>query len=220
MGGRRVRLRGPHRRFAGGRAARHDRNPPCDGHATLRQPGVAGSALLNGRTTLMLDIFELADTVRGAVARGEWWRSGGRPAAGQWRHGPGGRRFRFLPRPDQAPHRSRRIQGAGGGRRPVRLGAAGSATPSEISVVTTDVEMPRLDGLASDETHSGRCALCPLAGDRAFHSGRRRGDGARACHRGKRVPGQARPEPVARKHSQSGQRDRSQAVAGRGIKGN
>ena len=27
---------------------------------TLRQPGVAGSALLNGRTTLMLDIFELA----------------------------------------------------------------------------------------------------------------------------------------------------------------
>ena len=31
---------------------------------TLRQPGVAGSALLNGSTTLMLDIFELADTVR------------------------------------------------------------------------------------------------------------------------------------------------------------
>ncbi|MES1256862.1 MAG: chemotaxis protein CheW, partial [Acidobacteriota bacterium] len=31
---------------------------------TLRQPGVAGSALLKGRTTLMLDIFELADTVR------------------------------------------------------------------------------------------------------------------------------------------------------------
>ena len=37
---------------------------------TLRQPGVAGSALLNGRTTLMLDIFELAEQVpaRGAGA--------------------------------------------------------------------------------------------------------------------------------------------------------
>ena len=31
---------------------------------TLRQPGVAGSALLNGRTTLMLDIFELAGRFR------------------------------------------------------------------------------------------------------------------------------------------------------------
>lgn len=31
---------------------------------TLRQPGVAGSAILNSRTTLMLDIFELAATVQ------------------------------------------------------------------------------------------------------------------------------------------------------------
>ena len=31
---------------------------------TLRQPGVAGSAILNGRATLLLDIFELAETVR------------------------------------------------------------------------------------------------------------------------------------------------------------
>ncbi len=35
---------------------------------TLRQPGVAGSALLNGRTTLMLDIFELANAVRPELA--------------------------------------------------------------------------------------------------------------------------------------------------------
>ncbi len=35
---------------------------------TLRQKGIAGSAVLNGQTTLMLDIFELAASVLGEEA--------------------------------------------------------------------------------------------------------------------------------------------------------
>ena len=93
--------------------------------ATLRQPGVAGSALLNGRTTLMLDIFELADKFR----RGG--RAGRQPAAAPLRDEPrkryraGGGRFGLLPGPDQTSDRRGRLQSSDGRRRPVGLGNAG-----------------------------------------------------------------------------------------------
>ena len=93
---------------------------------TLRQRGIGGSAVLKDRTILLLDIFELADTV---LPEARPIRGGGiipRSARG-CPDRAGGRRFGFLPRPDPAPGGSGRLQGAGGRRRPGRLGNPGSA---------------------------------------------------------------------------------------------
>ena len=113
---------------------------------TLRQKGVAGSALLNGRTTLMLDIFELADTVRGRSSE------------------PSARETTYLPEPantatvlvaedsDFFRGQIKRLIEAVGYK--VLVAEDGQSAwelldrhAGEISVVTTDVEMPRLDGL-------------------------------------------------------------------------
>jgi two-component system chemotaxis sensor kinase CheA len=113
---------------------------------TLRQPGIAGSGILNGRTTLMLDIFELAETVRR-----QW------PEAAEVQEAR-----------DSAPKLSgtvlvaedsdffrgqikRLIEAVG-----YKVLAAGDGQAAwelldhhagEISAVATDIEMPRLDGL-------------------------------------------------------------------------
>jgi two-component system chemotaxis sensor kinase CheA len=118
---------------------------------TLRQPGVAGSALLNGRTTLMLDIFELAgkfrrpdveknaagvaqiqDSVRGGDADG----------------------VTILVAEDSDFFRGqiqRLIEGVGYKVLTADDGQSAwemlDSHASEISLVTTDIEMPRLDGL-------------------------------------------------------------------------
>jgi two-component system chemotaxis sensor kinase CheA len=112
---------------------------------TLRQPGVAGSALLNGRTTLMLDIFELADTVRKRYPE---------PNAPAESILPAAKNGTVLVAEDSAFFRgqiTRLIEAVG---YKVIAAEDGQAAwelldkhGSEISVVTTDVEMPRLDGL-------------------------------------------------------------------------
>ncbi len=113
---------------------------------TLRQPGVAGSALLNGATTLMLDIFELADTVRRRWPESQAVERSVVPASG----GKG----TVLVAEDSDFFRGqikRLIEAVG---YKVLAAEDGQAAwqllddhASEISVVTTDIDMPRLDGL-------------------------------------------------------------------------
>lgn len=113
---------------------------------TLRQPGVAGSALLNGQTTLMLDIFELADTVRR-----RWPEGGAADTTPAVIHGDNAT---VLVAEDSDFFRGqiKRIIEAVGYK--VIAAEDGQAAwemldhhADEISVVTTDVDMPRLDGL-------------------------------------------------------------------------
>jgi two-component system chemotaxis sensor kinase CheA len=113
---------------------------------TLRQTGVAGSALLQGRTTLMLDIFELADTVRR-----KWPQDAGAESSPVPRSG---NKATILVAEDSDFFRGqikRLIEAVG---YQVLAAEDGQAAwelldrhAGEISVVTTDVEMPRLDGL-------------------------------------------------------------------------
>jgi two-component system chemotaxis sensor kinase CheA len=113
---------------------------------TLRQPGVAGSALLNGQTTLMLDIFELAGTVRR-----QWPES---EAVEPAHMAKPGNNATVLIAEDSDFFRGqiRRLIEAVGYK--VLAAEDGQSAwelldrhAGEISVVTTDVEMPRLDGL-------------------------------------------------------------------------
>jgi two-component system, chemotaxis family, sensor kinase CheA len=117
---------------------------------TLRQPGVAGSALLNGRTTLMLDIFELA---------GKFRRPGPEPnrVAAASAAAPleeSSHSATILVAEDSDFFRGqiqRLIEGVG---YKVLTADDGQSAwemldrhAGEISLVTTDIEMPRLDGL-------------------------------------------------------------------------
>ena len=113
---------------------------------TLRQPGIAGSALLNGRTILMLDIFELADTVRR-----RWPESKALEPVPLLPSGHGGTVL-IAEDSDFFRGQIRRLVEAVGYK--VLEAEDGQAAwemldrhANEISVVTTDVEMPRLDGL-------------------------------------------------------------------------
>jgi two-component system chemotaxis sensor kinase CheA len=115
--------------------------------ATLRQPGVAGSALLAGNTTLMLDIFELADTVRR-----RWPEAAVAEQAVLAPQGSGGT---VLVAEDSDFFRGqikRLIEAVGYKVLAAEDGQSAwellDTHASEISVLTTDVEMPRLDGLA------------------------------------------------------------------------
>jgi two-component system chemotaxis sensor kinase CheA len=126
---------------------------------TLRQPGVAGSALLNGRTTLLLDIFELAKAVRPEAVRAEAVRAAG-PREEKTEHDRPARRSQsargatVLVAEDSDFFRGqiqRLIEGVG---YQVMVAEDGQAAwemldrhATEISLVTTDIEMPRLDGL-------------------------------------------------------------------------
>ena len=53
---------------------------------------------------------------------------------------------------------------------------------SEISLVTTDIEMPRLDGLGLTKRIRADARFDRVADHRALHSCRRGRDGARPCH--------------------------------------
>jgi two-component system chemotaxis sensor kinase CheA len=113
---------------------------------TLRQPGLAGSAILQGRTTLILNIFELAGNVRP-----EWGAAASRAAI----HGPEATCSTVLVAEDSEFFRGqiRRLIEAVGYR--VLDAEDGQAAwelldrhAGEIALVATDVEMPRMDGLA------------------------------------------------------------------------
>jgi two-component system chemotaxis sensor kinase CheA len=114
---------------------------------TLRQPGIAGSALLNGRTTMMLDIFELATTFRG-----RWPEEEAGIEKTVTKTVTSGT---VLVAEDSAFFRGqikRLIEAVGYKVLAAEDGQEAweilNTHASEISVVTTDVEMPRLDGLA------------------------------------------------------------------------
>ena len=113
---------------------------------TLRQPGVAGSALLNGRTTLMLDIFELAGKFRRAGPDPDRDRGAPLEVAAQ--------STTILVAEDSDFFRGqiqRLIEGVGYKVLTADDGQSAwemlDSHASEISLVTTDIEMPRLDGL-------------------------------------------------------------------------
>ncbi len=125
---------------------------------TLRQPGIAGSAILNGRTTLCVDIFELA-----SGARPEW---AGQSSGGASPGASTGDSAAASPAPPEGAAtvlvaedsdffrgQIRRLIEAVGYR--VMAAEDGQAAwelldrhAGEIALVATDVEMPRMDGLA------------------------------------------------------------------------
>jgi two-component system, chemotaxis family, sensor kinase CheA len=114
---------------------------------TLRQPGIAGSALLNGTTTLMLDIFELSAALRR-----------GKPGPGvpesALPSGPAASKATVLVAEDSDFFRGqikRLIESVGYKVIAAEDGQSAwellDSNANEVSVVTTDVDMPRLDGL-------------------------------------------------------------------------
>jgi two-component system chemotaxis sensor kinase CheA len=127
---------------------------------TLRQPGIAGSSILNGRTTLMVDMFELADTVK-------------RPEAKAFRNadGPPSLTGTVLVAEDSGFFRgqiTRLIEAVG---YKVLAAADGQEAwelldhhAGEVSAVATDIEMPRLDGLGLTKRirADGRFAMLPV----------------------------------------------------------
>ncbi|HEV3118292.1 MAG TPA: hybrid sensor histidine kinase/response regulator, partial [Gemmataceae bacterium] len=146
---------------------------------TLRQKGIAGSAVLKDRTILLLDIFELADTARPEGARPELSKPTGAPA-------PGEDALTVLVADDSEFFRGqiqRLIEAIG-----CRVLAAedGQAAweildhhSNKVDLVATDIEMPRLDGLdltrriRSDERFAGLpvIALSSLAGEEEIARG-------------------------------------------------
>jgi two-component system, chemotaxis family, sensor kinase CheA len=144
---------------------------------TLRQPGIAGSAILNGVTTLMLDIFELSGAAhphRAAVS------SQAASNAGPGRSGT------VLVAEDSDFFRGqiqRLIEGVGYRVLAAPDGQAAwellNSNADEVSVVTTDIEMPRLDGLGltkrirADARFAGLpvIALSTLAGEEEMAQG-------------------------------------------------
>ena len=144
---------------------------------TLRQPGIAASAVLKDRTILLLDIFELADAVlpdQGSAAK-----------AGKVLDTPGSAPT-VLVADDSDFFRSQiqRLVEAVGCR--VLAAEDGQAAwelldrhASEVDLVATDIEMPRLDGLAltrqirADGRFTGLpvIALSSLAGEEEIARG-------------------------------------------------
>jgi len=114
---------------------------------TLRQPGIAGSTVLGDRTILLLDIFELADSVR---------PEGGKSAAAlETCRDTQGNVPTVLVADDSEFFRGQiqRLVEAVGCR--VLAAADGQDAweildrhANEVDMVATDVEMPRLDGLS------------------------------------------------------------------------
>lgn len=145
---------------------------------TLRQPGIAGSAVLEGRTILLLDIFELAASLRADGAAAEVPQVSVLPVAGQ---GP-----TVVLAEDSGFFRGQiqRLMEAIGCR--VLAAEDGQAAwellerhAAEVDIVTTDIEMPRLDGLAlTRQIRSDRrfanlpvIALSSLAGEEDVAAG-------------------------------------------------
>jgi two-component system chemotaxis sensor kinase CheA len=144
---------------------------------TLRQPGIAGSAVLKDQTILLLDIFELADTVRAEGAAS----AEAAPVCDVRGDAP-----TVLVADDSEFFRGqiqRLVEAAG-----CRVLAAEDGQQAweilnghagEVDLVATDVEMPRLDGLAltrqirADRRFAGLpvIALSSLAGEEEIARG-------------------------------------------------
>ena len=144
---------------------------------TLRQPGIAGSVILKGQTTLVVNIHELAERVRPEMAAAVC--VGALPAAGQGKP-------MVLVAEDSEFFRGqiRRLVEAVG----CQVLAAEDGQEAwelldrhagEVAAVATDIEMPRLDGLSLTRQirADGRfdelpvIALSSLAGDEEIARG-------------------------------------------------
>ncbi len=156
---------------------------------TLRQPGISGSAIISGKTTLMVDIFGLIEALHP-----EWFagRQGG-SAAGPEQEGEGGQeggRPAILLAEDSKFFRAQVkhfIEEAGYRVIEAEDGAEAlhylEAHPESIDLVVTDIEMPNMDGyaLASRIKADGRfshlkiIALTSLAGEEDVAKGREAG---------------------------------------------
>jgi two-component system chemotaxis sensor kinase CheA len=145
---------------------------------TLRQRGVAGSAVHKNRTMLLLDILDLA-----AAARPEWEQRLATPAHPE---NAGGPPPTVLVADDSEFFRGQIQRLAEGIGCRVLAAEDGQAAwelldrhAGEICMVATDVEMPRLDGLAltrqirADKRFAGLpvIALSSLAGDEEIARG-------------------------------------------------
>ncbi len=113
---------------------------------TLRQPGVGGSAVLNGKTTLMLDVFELGSSVAG--------QPDVRPAEVQVERKAAGESGTVLIAEDSDFFRNqiqRLVEAVGYRTIAAPDGQAAwellMENAERVSLVATDVEMPRMDGL-------------------------------------------------------------------------
>ena len=141
---------------------------------TLRQPGIAGSAVLKDRTILLLDIFELAATLR-PMARLRRLRKHRRPAGNDSAKAP-----TVLVADDSDFFRGQiqRLMEAIGCR--VLAAEDGQAAwelldrhAGEVDLVATDIEMPRLDGLGLTRQIRADRRFAGFAGDCAVFAGRR-----------------------------------------------
>ena len=130
--------------------------------STLRQTGVMGSAIIRERTTLILDAFELADSVR---REGE---SAGREETPQAQDSAGATVLFAEDSTFFREHTSKLLREAG-----YKVLAAPDGEEAweilnqrsgEIQAVLTDVEMPRLDGLEFTRRirGDGRFARLPI----------------------------------------------------------
>jgi two-component system chemotaxis sensor kinase CheA len=115
---------------------------------TLRQRGIAGSAVLKDRTILLLDIFELADTTRPEGPAGSELRNLASSVEERKET------LRVLVADDSDFFRGqiqRLVESAGCQVRTAEDGQAAweilDQHAGEIDLLVTDVEMPRLDGL-------------------------------------------------------------------------
>jgi two-component system chemotaxis sensor kinase CheA len=113
---------------------------------TLRQPGVAGSAIIAGHATLMLDIFELAETVRRRSP------DSGSSSDEQGRASGAGVTVLVAEDSDFFRGQIKRLIEAVGYK--VLAAEDGQAAwelldqnAAEVAVLATDIEMPRLSGL-------------------------------------------------------------------------
>lgn len=158
---------------------------------TLRQPGVTGSVVLNGHTTLVLDLAELAAAVPGASRRGDPGSIESIPAASC----PAAEgapltvpalRPKVLLAEDSDFFRGQLqalLEGVGCRVVAAEDGEAAwqalEAHGGEIALVATDIEMPRLDGLGltrrirSDQRFAGLpvIAISTLAGEEEIARG-------------------------------------------------
>jgi len=145
---------------------------------TLRQRGIAGSAVHKDRTILLLDIFELAGSLRSDGSPAEVPAA---PAANSAREGP---TVLLAEDSDFFRGQIQRLMEAIGCR--VLAAEDGQAAwellerhAGEVDFVTTDIEMPRLDGLAltrqirADRRFAGLpvIALSSLAGEEEIARG-------------------------------------------------
>ena len=185
---------------------------------TLRQRGIAGSAVLKNRTLLILDIFDLV-LPRGpnVGAPNSATRRASANSSDEKLHRAGGGRFRFLPRSGaktgwkavgcRVLAAEVRADSVGVIERARRRGVSGgygcgNAETGRPGTHTTDPRRSALHGVAH------HYALSSLAGEEEIARGHGRWR--------QRIPGQAQQGRVNREHPQSDSRNQPQAVAGNG----